>query len=228
MMTKLKSLITRCLTKSVPQQTGKIQTCQIETMAKSSVTSQVLHDYGYYSCAPLGSIGVCLTARAEEQDRISVVYHPKYYGHPLKETEVILGNFVKDATLKFDEEGNAHLTVPKNIYINCVDSIVTCAGDSTVDCQNSTITAAQTSSVTCDSAMINAGSSFDVSAGASASITAPTIALNGAVSAPQGMAVTGGMTSEGIEVSKTDHTHKAGNLKDSGGGACSGETAPDA
>ena len=156
-----------------------------------------------------------------------MVYHPTYYGHELSEGEVLVGNFKMNASALFDKDGNLKIKVPKDVIIECVNAKTTCSGDATVDCQNSTITAAQTSSVTCDSAMIAASSSFDVSAGASASITAPQIALNGMVIGSGGMAVTGGMTSEGIEVSKTDHNHKAGNLLDSTGGQCTGETAPD-
>ena len=226
-MSKIKSLITRCMTTSSPKQNGAIQQCTIDTMSKTNVTTQVLHDYGYYSCAPVNSIGVCMTPRCEENDRVSIVYSPKYYGKPLTESEVILGNFVKDATLKFDAEGNAHLTVPKNIYINCVNSIVTCSGDSTLNCVNSTLSASGSASIDCDSATISANSSFNVSAGSSATISAPIITLDGVVSAPKSMAVTGGMTSEGIEVSKEDHKHDAGTLLDSSGGQCTGQTSSD-
>ena len=228
MMSKIKSLISRCMTTSSPKQNGAIQQCTIDTMSKTNVTTQVLHDYGYYCCAPVNSIGVCMTPRCEENDRVSIVYSPQYYGKPLTEGEVLVGNFLRDATLKFDEAGNARLVVPKDVIIECVNATTTCSGDSTVTCVNSTTTASGSASIDCDSATISASSSFDVSAGSTASITAPQIALNGAVTGTGGMAVTGGMTSEGIEVSKSDHKHDAGTLLDSSGGQCTGKTSADA
>ena len=211
MLTKLKNLVKRCITVSVPKERGQIQSVNINYMDKKNVTSQVLHDYGYYSCAPLGSIGMCINPRAESDDCVSLVYHPKYFGKPLTEGEVILGNFFKDATLKFDEGGNVQLNLPKTLTIVCEIANVSC----------------RSSSVTCDSSSIIAGDEISLRAGSSFNVSAPAILLDGLVTASKGMAVTGGMTSEGIEVSKTDHKHDAGNLKDSSGGNCSGETASD-
>lgn len=227
MITKLKNLIKRVITTTVPTSNTGISVAKVSYLGRI-VDSQIIHDYGYYSCAPTGSIGVCFSARAEEQDRVSMVYHPRYYGQELKEGEVVVGNFVVSATALFDAEGNLKIKVPKDVIVECVNSSVTCTGNSTTTCVNSTLSASGSASITCESATINASSSFDVSAGASASITAPQIALNGAVVGSGGMAVTGGMTSEGIEVSKEDHRHDAGDLKDSGGGQCTGKTSADA
>lgn len=192
-------------------QNEQVQTVKINYMDRKNVTSQVLHDYGYYSCAPKGSIGVCINPRAENDDCASFVYHPKYYGEPLTESEVILGNFVKNATLKFDEGGNVRLILPDTLTIVCENANISC----------------QSSSVACKSASIIAGDDIELRAGSSFNVTSPAITLDGLVTVPKGMAVTGGMTSDGIEVSKTDHKHNAGNLKDSLGGNCSGETASD-
>lgn len=211
MLTKLKNLIKRCVTTSIPVQQEQIQSVNINYMDRKNVTSQVIHDYGYYSCAPIGSIGVCINPRAESDDCVSMVYHPKYYGKILKETEVILGNFVKNATLKFDDEGNVQLNLPDTLTIVCENANISC----------------QSSSLTCESASIIAGDDIKLRAGSSFNVSSPAITLDGLVIAPKGMAVMGGMTSEGIEVSKTDHKHDAGNLFDSIGGACSGETASD-
>lgn len=211
MLTKLKNLIKRCVTTSIPVQQEQIQSVNINYMDRKNVTSQVIHDYGYYSCAPIGSIGICINPRAESDDCVSMVYHPKYFGETLKETEVILGNFVKNATLKFDDEGNVALNLPDTLTIVCKNTNISC----------------QSSSLTCDSASIIAGDDITLRAGSSFNLSSPAITLDGPVTAPKGMAVAGGMTSDGIEVSKTDHKHDAGNLHDSTGGACSGETAPD-
>ena len=199
------------MTTTVPVQENQIQKAKISYMGQKDVTTQVMHDYGYYSCAPLGSIGLCLNPRGESDDCISWVYHPKYYGKILKESEVILGNFVKNATLKFDDEGNVQLVLPNTLTIVCENANLQCTS----------------SSVTCESASIVAGADIDIRAGSSFNVSAPAISLNGMVTSTGGMAVTGGMTSEGIEVSKTDHTHKAGNLIDSAGKPCTGNTAPD-
>lgn len=220
MLQKLKSLIKRCITVSEPREINQTQMVDIRYMGRKATPSQVIHDYGFYSSAPTNSIGLCMSVRGEEDDRVSFVYSPLYYGKPLLQNEVILGNFVKDATLKFDVEGNAILIVPGDVIVQCRHSSITC--------DTTSVIASGHASLNCMSSTLTSGATCQINAGEEISLNAPTISLNGVAAAPQSLSVTGGLTSEGIEVSKSNHKHDPGTYLDSVGGAVTGKSSADA
>ena len=207
------------MTVSTPKEMNQVQMVDVKYMGREATPSQVMHDYGFYSAAPMNSIGLCFAVRGEEDDRVSFVYSPSHYGKPLQETEVILGNFVKDATLKFDVEGNASLIVPGNVTVECVNS--------NVHCDNTSVHASEHAEIACETSTLTSGATCDIKAGSAIALSAPTITFNGIVAAPKSMAVTGGLTSEGIEVSKSNHKHDAGTYKDSLDNAISGQSSAD-
>lgn len=128
MMAKLKSLIKRVAVTSEQSDAGAIHKAQVTYMGRVQ-DSQVFHDYGFCSSVPSGGIGICLSPRGEESDRVSFVCHPKYRGKDLKPGETIVGNFVVEATLFFDEDGKGILTLPDNLEITCKNLTANVSGD---------------------------------------------------------------------------------------------------
>lgn len=188
------------------KEAGVGQYADVTYMGKS-IETQVFHDYGFYSSPPVGSFGFCLNPRSEETDRISMMFHPKHHPIDIKAGETIIGNFVVKASLKFDQDGNGILELPSNLVIHCANLNATVSGDATVETSN-----------------LNVNASGNVQMKSSSmTITSPTIALDGAVSATQGMSVAGSMENNGIDIG-SNHKHKSGSLLDSAKKPVTGNT----
>lgn len=213
MISAIKNMIKRVSTTRAPYDAGILQVTDCSYMGKK-VTTQVFHDYGFVSSVPVGGAGFCLNPRGEEGDRISMFFHPQHTIKDLKEGEVVVGNFYVEATLHFNQQGQAVLTLPDDLIINCKNLTATCIGDATITSANATVNTGACA-VSCDD--------FDVEASGSATISAPTITLDGVVSAKQGMGVTGSMENNGVDIG-SDHKHESGTYKDSLNGDVSGDS----
>ena len=213
MISSIKNMIKRLTTKGVPYDSGIIQVTDASYMGKT-ISTQVFHDYGFVSSVPIGGAGFCLNPRGEEADRVSMFFHPTHTVKDLQQGEVVVGNFYVQSTLHFDEQGRAVLTLPDDFVINCKNLTATCVGDATVTSANATLNTGSCD-VNCDD--------FNVEASGSATLVAPTITLDGFVSATSGLGVSGSMENNGVDIG-SGHKHTDGTYKDSSNGDVTGES----
>lgn len=136
----IQNLIKRLTTTSVTFDEGLTQYVKASYMGKS-VTTQVLHDYGFVSSPPIGSLGICVNPRGEENDKASFFFHPLHNVNNLLPGETVIGNFVLKATMYFNAQGQAVVTLPDDLIIFCNNLTATVAGNSTITvAKNSTNT----------------------------------------------------------------------------------------
>lgn len=219
-MAKLKNLIKRVTSSGNTFDSGVIQQVKATYMGKS-VTTQVLHDYGFMSSPPAGSLGICLNPRAEEEDQAAMYFHPKYQKTGLKPGETIVGNFVVEATLYFDENGKAILTLPDALEITCKSLTANISGDAAITVGGNLqadVTGNATANITGDATIQAANLTATLTGNANFTAAAYTfsgpVTFNGAVTAAAGittagLASTGSMTSNGVDVGET-HMHLPG------------------
>lgn len=132
MIAKLRNLIKRVTSTKPANDSGVFQYAQITYMGRTQ-NAQVWHDYGFSSSPPVQSMGITVSPQGREGDRMTFLCHPKYRYRDLKPGETVVGNFVIEATLYFDEKGRGVLTLPDDLIISCNNMTATVRGDLTVD-----------------------------------------------------------------------------------------------
>lgn len=193
MMGLLKNLIKRLTSTSATFDSGLAQYVNASYMGKK-VKTQVLHDYGFVSSPPVGSLGICFNPRAEENDKASFFFHPKYNVQNLKPGETVTGNFVLQATLYFNELGQAVLTLPDDFIISCNNLTATVAGNASVSVAgNTTLTS----------------TNLTATMSGTAAFTASAFSFTGPATFNSGIAVIGTMTVNGVSMDQ-NHMHLPG------------------
>lgn len=197
MLSVIRNLIKRVTSRGNTFDQGASQYVEARYLGKR-VTTQVLHDYGFCSSVPDGGIGVCLSPRADETDKAAFYFHPKYRVKDLKPGETVVGNFVVDATLHFDEKGRGVLTLPDDLIIQCKNLNATVKGNAQIDISGSATVNAQSLTTKIDGV---------------ADMTAQAFNFNGPINAKNGMSVTGEMKNNDVDVGSA-HKHLVGTYKD--------------
>lgn len=230
MMRQLKNLIKRVTSTGSTYDRGVVQVVRATFMGKK-IETQVLHDYGFVSSPPSGSLGICLNPRAEENDKAAMYFHPKYSMQGLKPGETVVGNFVVEATLFFNEQGQGILTLPDDLIIQCnnltatvnADATITVGGDATAD-----VTGNATVNVTGDTELSTANLTANMSGNAVFTASAFTFngpaTITGPLTAAGGLAITGAVTINGVDIGE-NHTHAAGGYN-IGGTPVTGNSGP--
>lgn len=193
MLECIKNLIKRITSVGATFDSGVIQCVKAKYMGKSCQT-QVLHDYGFTSSPPSGSIGICLNPRAEESDKASFFFHPKYNVNDLKSGETVIGNFVVGASLYFNADGQGVLTLPDDLIISCNNLTATVAGNAEL-------------SVTGDTTLTAANLTATMTG--TAAFAASAFTFSGPATFSSGIAVVGAMTINGVSMDE-NHTHLPG------------------
>lgn len=229
MMTLLKNLIKRVTSSGNTFDRGVIQMVKASYMGKP-VETQVLHDYGFVSSPPPGSIGISVNPRAEENDKAALYFHPKYNVSGLKSGETVIGNFVVEATLYFNEQGQAVLTLPDNLIIQCKNLVatveenaeITTGGDATI-----TVGGNASAEVTGDTELSTTNLTATMSG--NAVYTAASHTFNGPATFAGGITTTGlvaigTFTVNGVPMDE-NHAHAAGGYN-IGGTPVTGNSGP--
>lgn len=214
MMRLLKNLIKRVTSTGKTFDSGVVQMVNATYMGKP-VKTQVLHDYGFVSSPPQGSLGISLNPRAEENDQAAMYFHPKYTVKGLKPGETVVGNFVVEATLFFNEQGQGILTLPDDLIIQCNNLTATVNADATITVggnASAEVTGNATVNVTGDTELSTTNLTATMSG--SAVYTAASHTFNGPATFASGITTTGlvaigAFTVNGVPMDET-HAHAAG------------------
>jgi len=122
----MKSLISRFLTTKVPVLKNGIQTVLAKCFGLRKI--EVIHDYGMFSVAPTGSYGASWNIAGSEDNKVGIAYKPSLVPSIMdtaKEGESIFGNFLKKATMHFNDQGQSVITLPDNFILNCKNANIT-------------------------------------------------------------------------------------------------------
>ena len=152
---------------------GRVQVVQVRTQ---SVTRDFLslYPYGFFANAPEGSLAVMFNLNGQEENKAGIPFIPQetFAGaegrfKDLKPGEVLVGNVLTRAYVKFDLDGNIEVYSPANITATADANIIanagaditaTATGDATLNATNVTINASGTLSVSADTANVTADS----------------------------------------------------------------------
>ena len=133
----MRSLISRFLTAKVPVLKSGIQTVAAKCFGLRKI--EVIHDYGTFSVAPTGSYGVSWNVAGSEDNKVGLTYKPSLVPEIMqdaKEGEAIFGNFLKNATMHFNDDGQAVITLPDDFILNCKNANITVTEDVNVIAAN--------------------------------------------------------------------------------------------
>lgn len=200
-MRLLKNLIKRITSISPTYDQGLAQYVQATYMGKP-VTTQVLHDYGFVSSPPPGSLGICINPRAEENDKASTFFHPKYSFYGLLPGETVIGNFVLKSSLYFNAQGQGILTLPGDLIITCNNLTATVLGNVT-----ETVAGNVTSTVAGDTTLTT--NNLTATMTGVTTMTSSAFNFYGPATFYNGIAVLGAMTINGVSMDE-NHVHLPG------------------
>ena len=88
------------------------------------IDSVIWYPYGMAGNTPVGSFGLTFSGTADQENQITLPYSWDNRFLGLKSGEVMLGNPVKQTSIKFDEDGNVTINTKGNLTVNG-DLIVT-------------------------------------------------------------------------------------------------------
>ena len=105
MFSGLINLIKRAVSTSTANDSSVTQLTQIKYYDKVS-QSEIIHDYGFSSSAPRGSVVYCFSCGGNEQNLIGIANHVLSRFKNLSEGEVVIGNQLTGTYIKFDKNGD--------------------------------------------------------------------------------------------------------------------------
>ncbi len=129
----IQNLIKRALVSLSIIDNGKTQSSGAQIKYMDNVANmETIYPYGLFSNAPVGSLVICLNNQGQEANRTGFAYSPPNRFIGLLEGEVIVGNSVTQASIKFSNDGSITVQSNSNLIVNCKSAIIT-AEDTTVN-----------------------------------------------------------------------------------------------
>lgn len=154
-----------------------------------ATTAVRINPYGISSNPPLNGYAILLSPHDREGHQLALIDAPTKRFKELKEGEVKIGNYLTQAFVFFDQQGNLNIDTDGNI-------IARAGGNVEVDCEGN--------------AVVQAQGTARVQAGGTLTLQAPTVAVQGNLTVSGTLVSTGPVTGAGVGLSTHTHTHGAG------------------
>lgn len=114
-MKKLRNMIKRAFVTNPGKDDKEFPVTQVSALGKVS-DMEMLFPYGLSANLPKDSIVLLLSVQGDESNQAGIGYRHDLRPKNLKEGEVEVGNFLQGTSIKFDVDGNIHIT--GTVYIN--------------------------------------------------------------------------------------------------------------
>lgn len=196
------NIIKRCVITRPGKDNNQIPITQISCMDKVA-DCEIINPYGLYSNPPSGSLGIMFQSQGDEQNRSAIFNVTNNRFKNLEEGEVVNGNTITTANIKYDKDGNIIITSPNNIQVVIgADNSITIGGSFNLNSSGDATIQAPILHLKCN--VVLEGTFTSTNGGASFSIVDGDIITSGDVVA-QGVSlhdhVHGGVTSGGSNTS---------------------------
>lgn len=109
MITKIVNMIKRAIVSNVAKDSGNVQIGQAQAMGQV-VDYEPIYPYGYSANAPKNSLLILFALRGDSGDLVGIPYDPFNRNKNLEEGEVVIGNLITGANIKFAADGSIVLT----------------------------------------------------------------------------------------------------------------------
>jgi len=172
--TFVRNLIKRGTVSRDTADTNQFAFAQVKWASDKVSNVQVIHPYGVYSYAPIGSLALMFNVMGQEDNIAAIIDNPKTRFKGLKSGEVVCGNPVTLSYVKFLENGDIEIIGKNNQNITITgDSNLTVGGNTTITTTgNTTINSTGNMSAT-------VGGTLQANVTGNTTITSPTITVNG-------------------------------------------------
>lgn len=127
--------------------TTPVQKVQVRTQSVER-ECLALYPYGYFANAPKGALAVLLNLNGQEDNKVGIPFIPQedFDGaegrfKDLQPGEVLVGNLLTRAFVKFDLDGNVEVEAPGDVYVTALGNVTISAGDVTIQAENAIVDA---------------------------------------------------------------------------------------
>ena len=113
----VRNLIKRATVSLVGSDTGKYSSAQCKWGSDKVRDVQVISPYGYYYCAPVGSLALMFNVFGHEDNIAAIIDNPPTREKRLKPGEVCVVNPLTKSKIKFLENGDIEITGKNNLNV---------------------------------------------------------------------------------------------------------------